>query len=64
MSDDEHDAQRELDLARGTAMMGARNWSEEDKLASFMAIFHPDHETPKAGPRGERDSRGRPGAAR
>lgn len=39
-------ADREGDLVRGIRMMDAQGWSDEAKLGSFLAIFHPEIEDP------------------
>lgn len=35
---------KEMEKARGLDLLGAKRWSEQDKLDAFMAIFHPGRE--------------------
>lgn len=32
-----------MELCRAARCLGADDWSEEDKLKTFMNIFHPNH---------------------
>lgn len=36
------EAQRQMEAVRGIDLMGARNWTEDEKLSAFMGIFHPE----------------------
>jgi hypothetical protein len=36
-------SEREIELVRGTALLGADRWDDERKRESFMAIFHPGY---------------------
>ena len=57
-------ARRQMDLVRGTRLLGARRWSPRGQLAAFMGIFHPDYDKQKLNDLLLEQPRTRPGAHR